>query len=432
MSVSALGAREGLLPPRRLVLGLSGKLVELGAQAAMLVVLPGVLGLADFGRFALVLTLVALGGTAASLGGPALAARLVAGATPERRAGTLTALGRRMAAGRAALVGCAAVLAAVAAAAWPERIDAGLAALVVVVLALDVAATLVAQLALAAGRTAPWSLRYAAQNVLVVALVPIGYALEGLPGAVAALAAAALGSLAFGVAVLARAAPRPARGSTQAAVEGTSQLAFRAGLSGLLQQLTFRGGVLAVALAHTHAETGRAAIAIGVALAGLYAVGQLFAVALPGHARAAAEDPRRAEASCARLAAAALPVVAAGVVAGAALAALTDAWGAGTALATAIAVVAFAPLLSAAAQAATVTLCVDVRLRATAAGAVVYALTAPWLVAWEGALGASLALLAAVAGTLVAYRRALPAVVGGRAATITIGASAAAVALALL
>ena len=190
--------------------------------------------------------------------------------------------------------------------------------------------------------------------------------------------------------------------------------------------------MLAVALAHTHAETGRAAIAIGVALAGLYAVGQLFAVALPGHARAAAEDPRRAEASCARLAAAALPVVAAGVVAGAALAALTDAWGAGTALATAIAVVAFAPLLSAAAQAATVTLCVDVRLRATAAGAVVYALTAPWLVAWEGALGASLALLAAVAGTLVAYRRALPAVVGGRAATITIGASAAAVALALL
>lgn len=449
-SQDPLAARAEAAPaPARLrgpvVTSLLGKAVELATLVLLATVVPRALGPADYGRFALALTIVTVASLALTLGGPALVTRFVPAAPPTERAALARALGLRLARGRGAQVAAIAAIAAVLAAAAPDRFPPLATALVVAALALNVVATVLLLVPLGLGRTAPWSARYPVQNLVLVAAVLWLHHAHGATGALAAIAVAALAGCAL---ALATAGPALARGEGAGATIPPGALRFGAlqAAGAALVQFTHRGGVLAAAaLGASDAETGRAALAIGIALGASYAVLQTFTVSLPHLAAVevtAPVDPlapHPAEPALRRLAGGLLAVlVPAALLAAMALdAAVPAAFGPGyeaavPAFGPALAVVVLAPLHALAVQVAALRLRPATALAGGAASATVFLAVALAAVPPWGAVGATAAALAGVGAGCAVSVRLLPGAAGPAVAGASSLGSAGVLAAALL
>ena len=431
-------ARRSADPPaaaglrRPVVAGVVGKAAEAVTLVLLATVVPRLLGPADYGRLSVVLTLVAVGSVALTLGGATLLSRYVPAAPAQGRAALARALTLRLARNRIAPFALLATVAAVLAAAG--RVPPSAAAWVLLALALNVAATLALQADLGLGRAAAWSARYPVQNAVLIAAVVALYATAGVSGAIAGVAVAGGAGLVLALTATAslwRAAP----GAPVHLPTGAARFGLTAAATGALMQLVQRGGVLAAALLSTDEETGHAAVAIGVALAATYAVAQVFVVTLPaltarhaaadrGHDHAGDDEARReidgagrpgsvrgvspsaAEPALRRLAGALLAVVLPAALLGVLAVdlvvpvvlgpAYVDA---AAAFPPALAAVVLAPLIALTLQAAVLRLRPGATLAAAAAGSVAFAVAAvPAVPAW-GAVGAAAAMLA---GTAVA------------------------------
>ncbi|MGE3286265.1 MAG: hypothetical protein AB7J32_09205 [Pseudonocardia sp.] len=252
---------------------LAGKAVEAVTLVLLATLVPRLLGPADYGGFAVALTVVALGSLAMTMGGATLLARYVP--TAADPAGVAAALTRRLARNRAAVfAGLVLVGAAASAAGWLPPVQT---ALVLAALGCNVVATLALQADLGLGRALTWSFRYPLQNLVLVAGVLLLHGHFGATGAVVAILVA--GAVA---AVLAVAVAAPLWGATAPIPDGALRFGVLQAAGGVLAQATQRGGVLAVAvLAGSAVETGYAGLAVGIALAATYAVVQVFTVTLP-------------------------------------------------------------------------------------------------------------------------------------------------------
>lgn len=393
---------------RPAVVSLGGKALELGTLVPLLTVVPRTLGPADYGALALALAIVTAGSTAAALGGPTLLTRFVAAVRPSERPALALALTLRAARWRLALGLSALAAGGAAFALAPGSVPLVPALLVAGAFVLDVAATLLLQAALALGGVASWSLRYPLQNgALVVAALGLHQSF-GRDGAVAALPIASGVALVLGAASL---APR-LRGVSRIRVlpGGVARFALLQGAGGALLALTHRGGVVAVALlGGSAAQQGFAGLALGLALALTYVVGQIFTVELPGLAAHAATDLARVERSvgraAARLAAAAGIAAAFGVVLAEPLLRTVvgrDYSPASDAVGIVLAGVVLAPVVAAASQLTALRLRPDLRLLASGAGAAVFLAATALLVPAHAATGAAAAfVLAAGASVLV-------------------------------
>lgn len=376
----------------------------------MLILLPRLLGPADYGSFGLALGLVTLGSAAFALGGPTVMARFVAAAAPEERAGLARALALGAIRWRAAALGllAAGVVALVVVA--PSRFPPLQTMIVLGAVVLDAAATLAFQIALGLDRAVLWSFRYPVQNLLIVAAVPLLHAVAGATGALIAIALASAAALLLGGwAIRGHLVGPRSRIPTE-----VSRFAVLQALNGLCAQVLYRGGVVAVALlAGSRVQTGYATIALGVAVAFTYGVWQMFLVALPQLATVAANDVHEAGVQLTRLAAHIVIFLLPATVAGAALAGpmmkllVGDRFlPAATAFAAALAMVPLAPITGAVGAASAIRLRPGARLAATGAGAATFLVAAFVLVPPLGAAGASAAVLAgtivsALAGTIL-------------------------------
>lgn len=424
------------------VTSLLGKGVELGTLVLLATVVPRALGPADYGRFALPLTVVTVASLALTLGGPTLVTRFVPAAPPAERPALARALAARLARGRgaqlAAIAGVAAALVAVA----PDRFPPLATALVVVALALNVLATVLLLVPLGLGRTAPWSARYPVQNLVLVAAVLWLHRAHGTTGALAAITVAALAGCAL---ALATAGPDLARGDGDARTTipaGALRFGALQAAGAALVQFTHRGGVLvAAALGASDAETGFAALAIGIALGASYAVLQTFTVSLPHLAAAegtAPADPL-AEAALRRLAGGLLAIlVPAALLAALVLdAAAPAAFGPGyeaavPAFGPALAVVVLAPLHALAVQVAALRLRPGTALAGGAVSAAVFLIVALAAVPAWGAAGATAAALAGVAAGCALSVRLLPGAAGPAVVAASFLGSAGVLAVAVL
>ena len=407
---------------RPVVAGVLGKGAEGLTLVALATVVPRLLGPADYGRLSVVLTLVAVGSVALTLGGSTLLARYVPAAPVEHRPALARALALRLARNRIAPFALLAVVAAVAATAG--RVPPATAALVLVALALNVAATLALQADLGLGRAAAWSARYPVQNTVLVGAVVALHSAAGVGGAVAAVTVAGAAGLALALAATAslwRPAPAPVR-----LPDGAARFGLLAAATGALTQLVQRGGVVAAALLTTAEDAGHAAVAIGVALAATYAVTQIFVVTLPAltarHAEARDDGDRNAaEPALRRLAgtllAVVLPVAVLGVLAVDVVVpvvlgpAYVDAT---AAFPLALAAVVLSPLAALTLQAAALRLRPEATLGSATAGAVAFVLVAVTAAPLWGAAGAVGAMLAGTATATVAGTLALPGCTGWR------------------
>lgn len=406
-------AGAGWLPRSAVRAGLLGKVVETATQVLVITLVPRALGPADYGTFALALTLVQIGSSSLSLAGPTLMARFVPAAAPAERPAVARALGARLGRWRLVQVGSVAVVAGVLVAVAPERFDALITALVVVALALDVGATLAFQIVLGFGRAGVWSARFPVQNVLLLGAVLLLYAVAGRPGAVAGIAVASASALAFAASVVAGPLRRAAPGAPLP--PGALRFGLLGGASVALVLLQQRGGVVAVALlGGTTSQAGYAALALGVAIAGTAVVWQLFAVQLPGLISHGSADLGEAERAARRLAWQSLAVLLPGALVAAAL--LTPGIrlvlgerfaGAHDAFAAALAVLPLAPLTGLMTQTSALRLRPELRLWATAAGAIVFLITVAIGVPLLDAAAAPVALLTGSAVTVVVAARLL-------------------------
>ena len=376
----------------------AGKAAEALSLAAMLTVIPRVLGPADYGTFGLALGVVTLGTTTFALGGPTLMARFVAAAPAAERAGLARALALGAIRWRTAALGLLAVTALVLTRVAPDRVPTVPTLIVLVALVCDSAATLAFQIALGLNRAVLFSFRYPVQNIVVVLAVPPLYAALGVNGALAAIALASASALVAG----GWAIRGQLRGVTPPVPREMARFAVLQAMNGFCVQLLLRGGVVAVALlAGSRVETGYATMALGVAIACTFAVWQIFVVALPALAELAATDVLAAGALLSRLASRVVLVLLPVTLAAAALGGpLLTLLAGGTftpaseALGLALAAVPFAPITGAVAAAAAIRLRPGARLIATAIGAAVFMATAAYLVPRLGATGASGAVLA--------------------------------------
>jgi len=399
---------SGGQPPALQLSGLSigtataGKAAEALSLAALLTVIPRVLGPADYGTFGLALGIVTFGSTVFALGGPTLMARFVAAAPPAQRAGLARALALAAIRWRTAALALLAVIALGLVQVAPDRAPAVPTIIVLVALVCDSAATLAFQIALGLNRAVLFSFRYPLQNMVIVMAVPPLYAGFGVGGALVAIALASALALAVG----GWAIRGQLRGETPRVPAEMSRFAVLQAMNGVCVQVLLRGGVVSVAfLAGSRVETGYTVIAFGVALACTFAVWQIFVVALPALSELAATDLPAAGALLTRLAGRVILVLLPVTLASAALAGplLTLLAGgafapASEALGLALASVPFAPITGAVAAAAAIRLRPGTRLVATAAGAAMFLATSAYLVPRLGATGASGALLA---GTVV-------------------------------
>ncbi len=410
--------------------GAAGKAVELVTLIALAVVVPRLMGPADYGRFAVALTVVTLGSLALTLGGHTLMARYVPAAPEQERVGLALALGRRFARGRAVPLAGAVMVGATMTAVAPATFETSLTALVLVALVANVATTLLLQVGLGLGRTGLWSARYPVQNALVVVGALVLYPTAGLTGAVAGLAVAGFATLGVGAWLL---APTLAAGPVGAVdvPDGAIRFGSLQAAGAALTQVTHRGGVLAVAvLAGSTVETGNAALAVGIALGATYAILQLFTVALP-HLSDADRRGDEAEKVLRRVAGGALVVIVPGALAVAgALTTLVplvfgdDYRGATSAFGPALGIVVLAPVSSLLVQVSALRLQPGVALAAGATSAAVFVVTALVAVPASGAAGGTAATLAGVAASTVVSARALPGAVGGRLVAVSAVAAA--------
>lgn len=442
MSTAPRGRAAGDLsrPPagrwrRPAVVGLGGKALELATLVPLFTVVPRALGPADYGALALALAIVTAASTAAALGGPTLLTLFVAGVPASERPALALALTLRAARWRLAL-GVSGVAVAAAAVAI-GRVSLMLALLVATAFVLDVAATLMLQAALALGAVSSWSMRYALQNaVLVVAALGLHEAF-GREGSVAALPLASGVALLLGIVALGPRLRGAARARTLPGEIG--RFALLQGAGGALLALTQRGGVVAVALlGGSAAQQGFAGLALGLALALTYVVGQIFTVELPGLAAHAVTDLAGVERSVGRIAAQLAAVAGVAAVGGIVLAEPllravvgSDYSAASDALGIALAGIVLGPAAAAANQLTALRLRPGLRLLASAAGAAVFLVATAALVPAYAAAGAAAAFVVATGASVlvswVALRPALgPGLVGG-----SLGAAMALVALAV-
>jgi O-antigen/teichoic acid export membrane protein len=391
------------LPRRALAGSAAAKALEALTLAGLVLLVPRALGPADYGGFAVALAIATGIATATGIGGPALFARVLGPLAGARRRAVARSLVRRLGAARGALVLVLAVAAGGGTLIAPGRVSGIQVALVLMAAVLGSAATLLSQLALGLQHTAAWSLRYPLENGVIVAGALALYPIAGLDGAIAAVALGAGAALALGLA----GALRELRGGGATAErlpDGVLRFARVQAGGSALTQVVHRGAAPACALLGAGAAaTGHAAIAAGAALAITYAAMQTTLVALPGAARAFADDRERAEAalrrvaglaaavvvpSCALLALAAEPLLAAG---------LGDGFrGAAQPLRIALVAAALAPLWALSTQLAALREQPEAVLVGAACGAAAFALVAA--VALPGG-GASAAAAAMVAGT---------------------------------
>ena len=368
------GSQAPALQLRDLSIGAAtaGKAAEAVSLAALLTVIPRVLGPADYGTFGLALGVVTLGTTAFALGGPTVMARFVAAAPPAERAGLARALALGAIRWRMAAVALLAVATLVLVRVAPDRVPAFPALIVMVALVCDSAATLAFQIALGLNRVVLFSFRYPVQNMVVVLAVPPLYAAWGVTGALLGIALSSASALVVGGLAI----RGQLRGVTPRVPAEMSRFAVLQAMNGVCVQVPLRGGVVAVALlAGSRVETGYATIAMGVAIACTFAVWQIFVVALPALAKLAATDLPAAGVLLTRLAGRVVLVLLPVTLAAAALAGplLTLLAGgafapASEALGLALASVPFAPITGAAGAAAAIRLRPGARLVATAAG----------------------------------------------------------------
>lgn len=416
---------------------MAGKVAEMVTLLVLATVVPRVLGPSDYGRFSVPLTIVTLGSLAMSLGGPTLMARFVPAAAEPDRVALARALGARLARGRALQLAVVAVAAGLAVAVDPQGFPPLTTTLVVVALVVSVAAGLALQVPLGLGRTVPWALRYPLQNAVLIAAVLVLHPLAGDTGAVAAVLVSAVAGLAFagvvaGPVLAARVDPVPVP-------EGAIRFGLLQAGGAALVQAAHRGGVVAVAvLGGSAAETGYAALAIGIALGATYAVLQAFTVSLPHLADAdRAADADHPEAVLGRLADGLLAVLVPAALVGAVLldAAVPavfgdDYRGATTAFGPALALVVLAPMGSLLVQAAALRLRPGVALANGVAAAATFLVVAALAVPrWEAAGATAAAAAATAAGALVSLRL-LPGAVGARTAAVSLVGAAAVAALA--
>jgi O-antigen/teichoic acid export membrane protein len=441
----AVAAREPATGLRRpVVAGVMGKAAEGLTLVLLATVVPRLLGPADYGRLSVVLTLVAVGSVALTLGGSTLLARYVPAAEPPRRPALARALTLRLARNR--IVPFVLLTAVAAALAALGRVPTATAAWVLLALALNVVATLALQADLGLGRPGAWSARYPVQNAALIASVVALYTAAGLDGAVAGVAVAGVAGCALALTAtrsLWRAGPH----TPVQLPDDAARFGLLAAATGALTQLVQRGGVVAATLLSTAEETGHAAVAIGVALAATYAVAQVFVVTLPAltarHAaagRAPAEHgstdrvaaavarrpsrggrPSPAEPALRRLAglllavvlpAAVLGVLAVGLVVPVVLGPAYA--GATAAFPPALAAVVLAPLTALTLQAAALRMRPEATLAAAAAGALVFSAAAVLAVPAWGAVGATAALGVGTAVAAVVGVVALPGCAGWR------------------
>jgi len=383
---------------------------------ALATVVPRALGPADYGLFAVVLAVVGIVSMSLSLGGPLLLARFVPAAPLAERNALALALALRIARFRALMVLAAISLVVALTTVVPERFPKEAALFVSIALVLDVAATLIYQVALALGRPRLWSFRFPLQNTILVVAVLTLHAAAGVNGAVAAVAIASGGVLLVGVPVVTRHL-RPAK-PLQSLPPGALRFGILQGVSGFFVQVTLRGNVpLVLLLTGEKVQAGFAAFATGLVLAATYAVWQVFTIELPRLSARAHAEPAGVEAAARQLARTAtlllMPASLAGVLlAGPVLPHVLGKGFAGVeeALIPALAALPFAGLTALATQVAALRLRSDIRVRVTAVGAGVFLAAALVAVPEWGAVGGTAAFLAGTAATVFAAARELPGV----------------------
>ena len=377
-----------------------GKAAEIVTLVLLLTLLPRSLGASGYGQFAIALALVQIGGASLSLGGPGMLSRFVPASAGHERAAVARTLLGRMAAWRGLGLAGAAAAAVIACVVAPDVATPRFAVAVVLAIALDSTATLLAQGALSLGRTAVWSFRWPLQNlVLLLAAISLSDAF-GPGGAVAALPiGSGCAALAAGFAI---ALPIIRAPSGAPIPPGALRFGATLAATGILAMVMARGSVIAVVLLNgSKVQAGFAGLAVGAALAGGYAINQMFTVQLPSLAARAAEDPVGVEEHARLLARTVTLVIAPATV----ILALAMEWlvprvvgeefrGAAPAFAVAMALLPFAPLAALAGQAADLRLRPGMRLRAAAVASVVFVLVAVVAVPEWGAVGAAAALLA--------------------------------------
>jgi O-antigen/teichoic acid export membrane protein len=409
---------------------LAGKAVELVTLILLATVVPRALGPSDYGRFSVPLTLVALGSLALTLGGPTLMARYVPAAAPAERVPLALALGARLARGRALQLLAISVAALLASAIAPETVPPATTALVLAALAANVAAALALQIGLGLGRTGAWSLRYPLHNAVLLVAVLVLHDVAGDGGAVAAILVAGLAIAALGLWVLV-----PLMRQRRAAValpEGAIRFGVLQAAGAALGQVTQRGGVVLVALlADSHAQTGYAALAIGVSLGGVFAVLQVFTVSLPHVA-----DQKDPEATLRHLADGFLTYLIPGACVGVYLLDRlvpavfgSDYEGATSAFVPGLAMVVLAPIASLAVQVSALRLRPEAALASGVASIVAFMGVGLAAVPAWGATGATGAALAGMAAGVIVSLQQLPGAVTPRLAGAALGGAGFVVAL---
>jgi O-antigen/teichoic acid export membrane protein len=405
-----------------------GKGLEAVTLVLLVTVVPRLLGIDDYGRFALATSVVAIASSSVGLGGPTLLSRFIPAADPEKRSGLAYALIRRLVGLR--IVQMVAFALGGALLTILDLIQAApvVTGLVVLAITLDVGATLAFQATLAFGRTSLWSLRWPIQNLALLTVLPILYYFGGALGAIASLSVAAGTVLLIGVgSVAGRVAP-----PSVPLPPGILRFGLLQAASSVFAQARQRGGVVAVALlGSSTAEIGFAALAINIGLAATYAVAQIFSVELPRLAERLGTEPAATIASaqslCRKLTFAVGPVALAcalvldeviPLVAGEDFEAGVDALG------PALATIPFAPLIALTNQLTALRLRQEVRLWSNVGGMVAFVATAATAVPAWGAVGGCAAVLAGSAATASIGALALRDAVGVRRLAVASGASA--------
>ena len=398
----------------------AGKALEIASLCLLVTLVPRALGPSDYGVFAVATSIVTIGSVTLALGGPVLMARFVPMVPEPDRPALARALALRTARWRGCLLGIAAIVVAAVAAARPDSVSPLTAALLLVALCIDAAATILLQMTLALQRIIAWSLRYPVQNVtLVAAVLALGTTL-GRTGILTAILVSTVAALVVGLAATHRVGTVPRWNA--ALPDGVTRFSILQGLGSGAMVLCQRGGVIAVSLLGASGrETGFAAIAIGIALALCFAGVQPFVAELPRLAELGAAAPARAEHEIRRLAWIVLAGLAAVSTLTAALgseilrvAAGSDYKGARDALVVALMAVPFAATLGALTSVSALHLRAEARLVALAAGLVTTATVAALLVPGHGAVGGAAAFAAGAVATGILGCVLLPAGVSRR------------------
>ena len=428
----------GFGPRSPVAVSLLGKAAEAITLVALVILLPRVLGPVDYGRFAVVLSIVTLVSTSLALGSAALLSRFLPALAPAERLPAARALALRL--GRFRLLQVLLVVAASGALAVtaPDRFPTIQMLLLATAVVFDSAATLGYQIMLGLGRPGLWSFRYPMQNAVLCGAVVALHAAAGVTGAIAGIVVGAgLAALVAAIAV-----GRELRGVRPALSlpEGALRFGIVQSIGSFFVQFVHRGTVIAVVLlAGSSTEAGFAALASGVALALTYVVAQAFLVELPRLSARFETSPSEAERSVRRLAWLSLAVTLPVALGGELLVehALPHVVGTGfdvaaPAFGPAFAMLPLAGLTSAASQISALRLRSGARLLANAVGATAFLVTAVLAVPVWGSVGATAALLVATISTVAAAARLLPGVYSRSLVVTAIGGTVAVVALAAL